>query len=140
MERHAFPVLSEPFLVDKNYEYVKELGQGAYGVVCSAKNSITGESVAIKKVSGRLGSDLPVWEGQSSSVDLTWWAGIDHQSVSEEDIDKEGVEGTQVSWRRRRRQREGDAGDELTLGWGSTGRLLHHFRGHKNVSCIGFLC
>jgi hypothetical protein len=27
--RHAFPVLTEPFLVDQNYEYVKELGQGA---------------------------------------------------------------------------------------------------------------
>lgn len=27
--RHAFPVLSEPFLVDENYEFVKELGQGA---------------------------------------------------------------------------------------------------------------
>jgi len=26
--RVAFPVLSEPFLVDSNYEFVKELGQG----------------------------------------------------------------------------------------------------------------
>lgn len=28
LERASFPVLNEPFLVDKNYEYVKELGQG----------------------------------------------------------------------------------------------------------------
>jgi len=28
--RVAFPVLSEPFLVDSNYEFVKELGQGTY--------------------------------------------------------------------------------------------------------------
>ena len=79
--RHQFPLLAEPFLVDHNYDFVKELGQGqstrrggqtlrclverhgmkgadpgpgisagAYGVVCSARNRITGESVAIKKV------------------------------------------------------------------------------------------
>lgn len=28
LERTSFPVLNEQFLVDKNYEYVKELGQG----------------------------------------------------------------------------------------------------------------
>ncbi|KAK4700414.1 hypothetical protein P7C70_g5833, partial [Phenoliferia sp. Uapishka_3] len=50
LDRSTFPVLSEPFLVDSNYEFVKELGQGAYGVVCSAKNKVTGDSVAIKKV------------------------------------------------------------------------------------------
>ncbi|KAL8279460.1 hypothetical protein RQP46_008022 [Phenoliferia psychrophenolica] len=50
LDRSTFPVLSEPFLVDSNYEFVKELGQGAYGVVCSAKNKLTGDSVAIKKV------------------------------------------------------------------------------------------
>lgn len=27
--RTTFPVLAEPFLVDQNYEFVKELGQGA---------------------------------------------------------------------------------------------------------------
>lgn len=26
--RHQFPVLAEPFLVDHNYDFVKELGQG----------------------------------------------------------------------------------------------------------------
>jgi hypothetical protein len=29
--RRAFNALSEPFLVDPSYEFVKELGQGAYG-------------------------------------------------------------------------------------------------------------
>lgn len=28
--RTTFPVLAEPFLVDHNYEFVKELGQGAF--------------------------------------------------------------------------------------------------------------
>jgi mitogen-activated protein kinase 1/3 len=38
------------FVVDKKYEYIKCIGRGAYGVVCSALNKETGEKVAIKKV------------------------------------------------------------------------------------------
>ena len=38
------------FIVDKKYEYMKCIGRGAYGVVCSALNKETGEKVAIKKV------------------------------------------------------------------------------------------
>ncbi|CAG8848640.1 31770_t:CDS:1, partial [Racocetra persica] len=33
MGRHSFPVLSQKFLVDEKYQFVRELGQGAYGVV-----------------------------------------------------------------------------------------------------------
>lgn len=70
--RRSFNVLAEPFYVDPSYEFVKELGQGAYGwvwialgirvrvtqvpcisLVCAAKNAQTGDSVAIKKVSLR---------------------------------------------------------------------------------------
>jgi mitogen-activated protein kinase 7 len=50
MRRHAFPVLNQQFLVDEKYVFVRELGQGAYGVVCAARNTQTGEGVAIKKV------------------------------------------------------------------------------------------
>lgn len=74
VNRHKFPVLQEEFLVDSNYSFVKELGQGslvvvcmhwprsqkltlfvrertgAYGVVCAAKSQTTGDSIAIKKV------------------------------------------------------------------------------------------
>ncbi|GAA5864225.1 hypothetical protein JCM3774_001262 [Rhodotorula dairenensis] len=80
--RHQFPVLAEPFLVDHNYDFVKELGQGAYGVVCSARNKITGESVAIKKVTKLFQKKI-----------LT-----------------------------KRALREI--------------KLLHHFRGHKNITCL----
>merc|ERR1712093_361820 len=48
--RTNFNVLAEPFHVDSSYAFVKELGQGAYGLVCAAKNMETGDSVAIKKV------------------------------------------------------------------------------------------
>ncbi|KAF9938023.1 Mitogen-activated protein kinase, partial [Modicella reniformis] len=38
------------FIVDTKYQFIREIGQGAYGVVCAAKNTQTGEDVAIKKV------------------------------------------------------------------------------------------
>ncbi len=38
------------FEIDTNYTPIKAIGKGAYGVVCSAKNSLTGEKIAIKKI------------------------------------------------------------------------------------------
>ncbi|KAI8069537.1 kinase-like domain-containing protein [Gongronella butleri] len=46
----SFPVLNQNFIVDKKYQFIREMGQGAYGVVCSAKDTTTNEQVAIKKV------------------------------------------------------------------------------------------
>ncbi|CAH7666880.1 kinase-like domain-containing protein [Phakopsora pachyrhizi] len=80
--RHAFPVLNDQFFVDESYEFTKELGQGAYGVVCAAKNKKTGESVAIKKVT---------------------------KIFTKKILTKRALR-------------------EL--------KLLHHFRGHKNITCL----
>lgn len=44
------PSLAINFVIDKKYEFIKLIGGGAYGVVISAKNKITGEEVAIKKI------------------------------------------------------------------------------------------
>ncbi|ORE12132.1 MAP kinase [Rhizopus microsporus var. microsporus] len=41
----AFPVLNQQFIVDKKYQFIREMGQGAYGVVCAAKDTSTGEQV-----------------------------------------------------------------------------------------------
>ncbi|KAG9393145.1 Mitogen activated protein kinase 13 [Carpediemonas membranifera] len=38
------------FTVPSRYQVVRALGHGAYGVVCLAKDTITGENVAIKKI------------------------------------------------------------------------------------------
>ncbi|CAO3676372.1 unnamed protein product [Rhizopus stolonifer] len=46
----AFPVLNQQFIVDKKYQFIREMGQGAYGVVCAAKDNSSEEQVAIKKV------------------------------------------------------------------------------------------
>ncbi|KAG2235235.1 hypothetical protein INT48_004702 [Thamnidium elegans] len=46
----AFPVLNQQFIVDRKYQFIREMGQGAYGVVCAAKDTESDEQVAIKKV------------------------------------------------------------------------------------------
>ena len=48
--RRIFKVFNQDFVVDERYNVTKELGQGAYGIVCAATNGHTGEGVAIKKV------------------------------------------------------------------------------------------
>ncbi|EIM85103.1 CMGC/MAPK/ERK protein kinase [Stereum hirsutum FP-91666 SS1] len=50
MQRHSFQALNSTFVVDSEYQFVKELGQGAYGCVVSAKHRRTGEGCAIKKI------------------------------------------------------------------------------------------
>lgn len=50
-ERHSFHVFHQDFIIDKRFEVIKELGHGAYGIVCSARYSETPDvAVAIKKV------------------------------------------------------------------------------------------
>ncbi|KAL8288945.1 hypothetical protein RB597_000838 [Gaeumannomyces tritici] len=48
--RKVFKVFNQDFVVDERYTVTKELGQGAYGIVCAAVNNQTSEGVAIKKV------------------------------------------------------------------------------------------
>eukprot|EP00184_Porphyridium_aerugineum_P004093 CAMPEP_0184694410 /NCGR_PEP_ID=MMETSP0313-20130426/2385_1 /TAXON_ID=2792 /ORGANISM="Porphyridium aerugineum, Strain SAG 1380-2" /LENGTH=422 /DNA_ID=CAMNT_0027152701 /DNA_START=530 /DNA_END=1798 /DNA_ORIENTATION=+ len=48
--KHAFTVSGAKFLVDTRYVYIKPLGTGAYGVVCSANDLVTNKKVAIKKI------------------------------------------------------------------------------------------
>jgi serine/threonine protein kinase len=50
MQRHTFTALNSTFVVDAEYQFVKELGQGAYGCVVAAKHRRTGEGCAIKKI------------------------------------------------------------------------------------------
>lgn len=50
MQRHSFQALNSTFVVDSEYQFVKELGQGAYGCVVAAKHRRSGEGCAIKKI------------------------------------------------------------------------------------------
>lgn len=38
------------FILDERYEFIKQIGIGAYGVVCSFKDKVDDTNVAIKKV------------------------------------------------------------------------------------------
>ncbi|EEB92836.1 hypothetical protein MPER_08593, partial [Moniliophthora perniciosa FA553] len=50
MSRHSFTALKSTFVVSSEYQFVKELGQGAYGCVVAARHRQTGEGCAIKKI------------------------------------------------------------------------------------------
>ena len=50
MQRHSFQALNSTFVVDSEYVFQKELGQGAYGCVVAAKHRRSGEGCAIKKI------------------------------------------------------------------------------------------
>ena len=43
-------VVGSLFTVEDRFDFTKRIGCGAYGVVCSAVDKLSGEKVAIKKV------------------------------------------------------------------------------------------
>ncbi|CAE6470932.1 unnamed protein product [Rhizoctonia solani] len=49
-QRHTVTALNQQFVIDAEYQFVKELGQGAYGCVLAAKHRRSGEGCAIKKI------------------------------------------------------------------------------------------
>jgi len=42
--------MGSTFLLDQRYNIIETIGNGAYGVVVSALDTVTGERVAIKKI------------------------------------------------------------------------------------------
>lgn len=50
MEMQTFNVRGAPFNCPPRYRLLQAIGEGAYGVVCSAVDVLTGERVAIKKI------------------------------------------------------------------------------------------
>jgi len=47
---HSFQCGGTTFVVDERYQFIRQIGYGAYGVVCSAMDKKTNKKVAIKKV------------------------------------------------------------------------------------------
>mmetsp|Transcript_9247 Transcript_9247/g.23117 ORF Transcript_9247/g.23117 Transcript_9247/m.23117 type:complete len:383 (-) Transcript_9247:679-1827(-) len=50
--RRSYTILGTNFECPERYTLIRPIGKGAYGVVCSAQDNITGEKVAIKKICG----------------------------------------------------------------------------------------
>ena len=48
--KHSFEVSGTTFVLDERYEYIRQIGMGAYGVVCSCHDKKTNKDVAVKKV------------------------------------------------------------------------------------------
>lgn len=84
LERHTFKVFNQDFTVDKRFQLIKEIGHGAYGIVCSARftEAVEETTVAIKKVTNVFSKTL-----------------LCKRSLREL-------------------------------------KLLRHFRGHKNITCL----
>lgn len=116
MQRHSFQALNSTFVVDSEYQFVKELGQGAYGCVVAAKHRRSGEGCAIKKITNI-----------NTKVGWVLWGRVVVAHSEAEDIDKAMLARDQVGY-----SRAAQAFGYLT----SPPRLLHHFRGHKNVSSL----
>lgn len=84
VERHTFKVFNQDFTVDRRFQLIKEIGHGAYGIVCSARftEAVEDTTVAIKKVTNVFSKTL-----------------LCKRSLREL-------------------------------------KLLRHFRGHKNITCL----
>ncbi|SCU93883.1 LAFA_0F18712g1_1 [Lachancea sp. 'fantastica'] len=84
LDRHTFKVFNQDFTVDKRFQLIKEIGHGAYGIVCSARFTEAADetNVAIKKVTNIFAKTL-----------------LCKRSLREL-------------------------------------KLLRHFRGHKNITCL----
>lgn len=50
MRRISFTAFNTTFEVNAEYEFVKQLGQGAYGCVIGARHISSGQGCAIKKI------------------------------------------------------------------------------------------
>lgn len=48
--KSRYQIWRTTFEIDDSYVPIKAVGKGAYGVVCSAKHTPSGEKVAIKKI------------------------------------------------------------------------------------------
>ena len=48
--KHTFVIAGSKFIVDERYDYMKQIGIGAYGVVISCFDKKENRNVAIKKV------------------------------------------------------------------------------------------
>lgn len=70
MQRHQFTALNSIFIVDAEYEFVKELGQGAYGCVVAARHRRSGEGCAIKKITN-INTKVCLYAMRASSSCLT---------------------------------------------------------------------
>ncbi|KAJ9128102.1 hypothetical protein QFC24_000393 [Naganishia onofrii] len=80
--RHSFQALNNVYTIAQPYAFVKELGQGAYGCVISARHETSGEMCAVKKITNIFSKKI------------------------------------------------------LTKRCLREIKLLHHFRGHKNITCL----
>jgi len=78
------------FVVQEKYEYIKQIGHGAYGVVCSALDHSIKAKVAIKKVpkafedlidAKRIVREIKLLSKYFSLINLAYLEFFDHENI-----------------------------------------------------------
>lgn len=57
----CYVVWKNQFLIDDRYQPIRALGRGAYGMVMSARDAVTGDKVAIKKINAVFENPIVAW-------------------------------------------------------------------------------
>lgn len=57
----CYVVWKNQFLIDDRYQPLRALGRGAYGMVMSARDAVTGDKVAIKKINAVFENPIVAW-------------------------------------------------------------------------------
>ena len=120
--RHTVNALNSSFVISQDFQFVKELGQGAYGAVIATKNARSGDGCAIKKVTNINSkvSLLPMcFDDMRSIIDLVC---LDHRGSWPRD-----------AWERWSEKAKLYVVNRVLRSLIGHNRLLHHLRGHKNV-------
>ena len=76
----CYIVWKTQFLVDDRYQLTRALGRGAYGIVVAAKDTISGQKVAIKKISAVFENPIVAWRTlREVSCRLRVWAAAEYK-------------------------------------------------------------
>ncbi|EFE33460.1 uncharacterized protein ARB_07820 [Trichophyton benhamiae CBS 112371] len=106
--RKVFKVFNQDFIVDERYNVTKELGQGAYGIVCV----VTQEQQQQQRIEQRATANA-TWETDSAASNIQTNDGVAIKKVT-------NVFSKRILAKRALREI----------------KLLQHFRGHRNITCL----
>ncbi|OAL63148.1 hypothetical protein A7C99_5537 [Trichophyton rubrum] len=110
--RKVFKVFNQDFIVDERYNVTKELGQGAYGIVCQQKQH-PACGVTTQQRGEQRATANATWKIDSAASNIQTNDGVAIKKVT-------NVFSKRILAKRALREI----------------KLLQHFRGHRNITCL----
>ncbi|OAL75128.1 hypothetical protein A7D00_0726 [Trichophyton violaceum] len=110
--RKVFKVFNQDFIVDERYNVTKELGQGAYGIVCQQKQHPACVVTPQQRGEQRATANA-TWKIDSAASNIQTNDGVAIKKVT-------NVFSKRILAKRALREI----------------KLLQHFRGHRNITCL----